>query len=142
MLDMIFEIYRSGVALGLTAAFIVMPIFLIIGIIRFVKRYARAHKIGENDAVDSSIVCRSLWCLENFTKGESIKDDEDIQKPIGAEWRGTLLDVGLSGIFFLSLGILWPVAIPCMILWLPLQLTHNHHAKKQEFLKKLHGNKA
>lgn len=137
MLDTIFEIYKNGLALGITTALIVMPLFLIIGIVRFVKKYAYAQRIDGDDATDSSFVCRGLWCMEIFADGKSIKDDRDIQKPIGADWRGTLLDIGLSGGIFILLGILWPVAIPCIALWLPVQTMHNYHIKKKEFLKKL-----
>lgn len=137
MLDIVFEIYKNGLALGIIAAFIVMPLFLICGTARFFKRYAYAQLNEKDDLVDSSFVCRVVWCLEVFVDGKSIQEDEEIRKPVGSAWTGTALDVGLSGLFFLLLGLLWPVVIPFAIFWFPIQAMHNHHVKKKEFLKKL-----
>jgi len=144
MLDTIFELYKDGAAIGIIAALTSMVAFLIIGTIRYVKRYAYAQPMcaEKEDATDCSFVLRFLWCAETFLEGKSIKDDEQIMKPIGAKIAGVGLDIAISGVILLVIGLLWPVVVPCIILWLPIQSMHNHHAKKKEFLEKLQGEKA
>lgn len=142
MLDMIFEIYKSGLVFGIIAALTIMLIFLIVGVIRFVKRYAYAQPMygkENDDATDCSFVCRGFWCLDLFAVGKPILEDTEVRKHLGAAWQGTALDIGLGGAFFLLLGLLWPVALPLAALWFPMQAMHNHHTKKKEFLEKLQG---
>ena len=142
MLDMIYQIYGDGLALSIIAGFIVMPIFLVVGVIRFFKRYAYAQPMhGEKDDVtDCSFVIRMFWCIEAFVENKPILEDEEICKPVGAAWQGTGLDMLLSGIIFLLIGLFWPVVLPCAAIYLPIQSMHNHHKNKREFLKKLEGN--
>lgn len=139
MMDQAMEIYWLVADILRNFSWTIATIFIVLGILRPIKLYAFAEPITiKNEFIYSSFLLRMAWRMTVFIGWEDDNDD-DIDKPYGADIRGTCIDVFVTAFGGTILSVMWPVVVLIMIGFFPIEAMHNRHKKKKEFIAKLKG---
>lgn len=114
----------------------------IIGILRFVWAYATASWIGsiEDNTISGYILeyVFYLTLMNNKEQERYEKNDRDLSVN-GKHLGGVCIDFIAWSIIGLLMIFAWPVLLPIMILFVPLQMSHVYHKRRKTFIANLKG---
>lgn len=117
-------------------------VIAVFGVLRFVWAYATAARIGT--AINSTFFTCALdyimyWTLYNEREREKFEQGEREASGKDKHIGGTGVDLIVWTIVGLIIIFTWPLLLPIMILFVPIQLSHLHFKRKKTFIANLKG---
>lgn len=117
-------------------------LILIFGIVRFIWAYATASQIGKvQHSTFAARIFEYIFYLTFYNDKERIEYEQGYRDCAAKDKHlgGTGIDLLIWTILGLIFIYTWPVLVPVLMLFVPLQISHLHFKRKKTFIANLKG---